>query len=83
MSTAKLLLQKIMSNDRLFEPSNGFTTKAATKPRQTLINETSVNGSKCRFEAALISMPEDGFGIGFGELFTAEASPQSLKIRVL
>ena len=83
MSIAKSLLQKIISSDRLFESSNGFASKADTKPRQRLVYETSIAAGRSWFEADLSPTARGGYGIGFGELFDQEASPQRLSVRVL
>lgn len=83
MSVAQSLLQEIISNDRLFEPSNGFTSKADTKPGQRLVYETSITAGRCRFESDLSPNARGRYGIGFGELFNQEASPQWLSVRVL
>lgn len=83
MPIAQSLLQKIISNNRGFESANGFTSNSDTKPHQTLLYETSVNGTRCRLESPLTVDAQKRYSIGFGELFNLEASPQRLSVRVL
>ena len=56
MQIAKSLLQKIISINKGFELGNSFTSETDTKPRQTLLYETSVNGTRCHLKLALIEI---------------------------